>query len=99
MCVRGDNVYPAVTGAWLERATGSASRNPNSNTHSLRLCHCQLTAREWRMKHSLGVFATWQIDKLYHSSFDLACDTAARLWETRTHMRIKFHCAVENNPK
>lgn len=37
------------------------SRNPNSNTHRLRPCYdCQLTVR---MKHSLEVFATWQIDK------------------------------------
>lgn len=37
------------------------SRNPNSNTHRLRPCFdCQLTVR---MKHSLEVFATWQIDK------------------------------------
>lgn len=62
------------------------SRNPNSNTHRLRLCSdCQSTVR---MKHSLGVFATWQIDKslvrFFHCRFDFVFDTGI-LWQIYTH--------------
>lgn len=68
------------------------SRNPNSNTHRLRLCSdCQSTVR---MKHSLGVFATWQIDKslvrFFHCRIDFVFDTGI-LWQIYTHTHTSSH--------